>query len=232
MRAIRAEGLGSGAAPTWSAAEAGFGVSQRVLERSAAGRRGDLDPNLGTLGSGGVRLLKGVVQPRHDVASRACARLWQQDAEAGRGDSDGSIGVARLEPDQAGRLAGEAFEHLAPVASVELDQEHRRRSPVACVARRFVTEGDAPVRPRVELVRPPRAITLVDGELAPARWGRRAVEEGLDPSRRSLVVMVVRQHEARRSAWARAGGIVVLEMFCHGALSLASYGRNEPRRES
>lgn len=187
-----------------------LGVDQRVLERAATCGRSDLDPQLRGLGSPDACEVEGTIQADDDMAGGTGVRLRQQHPEAGSPKPNRPVGLAGLQSDQVGQASGVPIERLAAEATVQLDQEHRRGTPVAGVARRFVEESRSPVRPGIELVGASGPVAIVDGQLAPPRSGGRAVQKCFDPGGGSVIVMVVRENEARRPARPRAGRLVLI----------------------
>ena len=180
--------------------EAALGVDQRVLERAATRRRGDLDPHLRGIGPAGTCEVEGTIEAGEDMAGRAGVGLGQQHPEAGSPNPNRPVRLAGLRPDQIGQASCDPIERRAAGAAVELDQQHRRRAPIAGVTRRFVDQGCRPVQPRIELVWASGPVAIVDRRLAPPGSGGRAVQKCLDPRGGSLIMMVVREDEARRPA--------------------------------
>lgn len=187
--------------------ETALGVDQRVLERAATRWCGDLDPHPRGIGPVGTCEVEGTIEAGHDMAGGAGVRLGQQHPEAGSPNPNRPVRLAGLRPDQIGQASCDPIERLAAGAAVELEQQHRRRAPIAGVARRFVDQGCGPVRPRIELVGASGPVAIVDRRLAPPGSAGRAVQKCLDPRGGSLIVMVVREDEARRPARRPTGGL-------------------------
>ncbi|MBI3749271.1 MAG: hypothetical protein HY262_10575 [Chloroflexi bacterium] len=81
--------------------------------------------------------------------------------------------------------------------------------------RRLVEERRIPVGTRIECVRAPRTIAVVDCQLAPGPPARGAVEEGRDPGRGALVVPIVGEDEARCPALPAGGAAVAIRRVSH-----------------
>jgi hypothetical protein len=206
-------------------AEATLGRQEGILEGRAPGRSGDLDAELRRARPVRAIVLKRAIEPRGQVPGRPGVRLGEQHPEAGRPGAYRSIRLPDFDPDQVGQAPGSALERGTAWACFEVDQEDRGRATVAGMPGRFTEQRRRPVGSSVEVAGTPRSVAVIDGEIGPLGPTRRAIQEGLDPSRKSLVVPIVREHETRRPARSSASALASIYRFSHKSASLAPGAR-------